>query len=46
MEFVHLAPKGTVDVQIFLQTAADSLVDSGVLGIFTPMYFTVAKKPE
>jgi sterol 24-C-methyltransferase len=46
MEFVHLAPKGTVEVQEFLQTAADSLVESGELAIFTPMYFTVAQKPE
>jgi sterol 24-C-methyltransferase len=44
-ESIGVVPKGTVQVQQFLQTAAISLVDGGVLGVFTPSFFTIAQKP-
>eukprot|EP01094_Clydonella_sp_ATCC50884_P028604 TRINITY_DN8636_c0_g1_i2.p3 TRINITY_DN8636_c0_g1~~TRINITY_DN8636_c0_g1_i2.p3 ORF type:complete len:157 (+),score=53.24 TRINITY_DN8636_c0_g1_i2:730-1200(+) len=46
LEYVKLAPAGTVEVQEFLQTAADNLVLGGQTGTFTPAFFTVARKPE
>ncbi len=46
MERVRIAPKGATDVSSLLNRAADALVEGGRLGIFTPMYFTLAKKPE
>ena len=46
MERVRLAPKGSTEVSTVLNTAADALVRAGELGIFTPMYFYVARKPE
>ncbi|KAG6628252.1 hypothetical protein CIPAW_14G001900 [Carya illinoinensis] len=45
LEFVGLAPKGSQRVQIFLEQAADGLAEGGRRGIFTPMYFFVARKP-
>jgi len=45
LESVGLVPKGTSRVQVFLQTAAIALVDGGRTGIFTPSFFTVARKP-
>ncbi|KAL6080653.1 Sterol 24-C-methyltransferase [Balamuthia mandrillaris] len=44
-EKVGLVPKGTTGVSEFLQTAAVSLVRGGELGIFTPMFFHLARKP-
>ncbi|NOY94222.1 MAG: methyltransferase domain-containing protein [Deltaproteobacteria bacterium] len=46
LERVHLAPQGTSEVSSFLNRAADALVAGGETGIFTPMYFFHAKKPE
>ena len=45
LEPLRLVPKGTTDVQDFLNLAADSLVAGGRLGIFTPMYYFNARKP-
>jgi len=45
MEFLHLAPKGTCKVQAMLQHAAVGLREGGELGIFTPMFLLVARKP-
>lgn len=41
-----MAPEGTQAVSSFLNDAADALVAGGDLGIFTPMYFALARKPE
>ena len=46
LEPLRVVPKGTTDVQDFLNLAADSLVAGGRLGIFTPMFFFKARKPE
>ncbi|CEJ01591.1 Putative Sterol 24-C-methyltransferase [Rhizopus microsporus] len=46
LEKVGLAPKGTVETQKVLETAADALVAGAQAGIFSPMYFFVAKKPQ
>ena len=46
LESLRVVPKGTTDVQDFLNLAADSLVAGGRLGIFTPMFYFKARKPE
>ena len=45
LELVGLAPAGTGDVSAFLNKAADGLVGGGETEIFTPMFFTLARKP-
>ena len=45
LEFLGLAPKGTSGVSAFLNKAADGLVGGGQEEIFTPMFFTLARKP-
>ncbi|XP_015582645.1 cycloartenol-C-24-methyltransferase [Ricinus communis] len=45
LEFLGLAPEGSQRVQAFLEQAADALVAGGKRGIFTPMYFFLARKP-
>jgi sterol 24-C-methyltransferase len=45
LETLHLSPRGTVQVHDVLRTAQRSLVEGGRLGIFTPSYFWVARKP-
>jgi sterol 24-C-methyltransferase len=45
LERLNVAPKGSQDVSAFLMRAADALVQGGELGIFTPMYFFLARKP-
>jgi len=45
LEFLGLAPKGTSGVSAFLNKAADGLVGGGETEIFTPMFFTLARKP-
>jgi len=44
LERLRIAPKGTRAVSSFLNECADSLVGGGKLGIFTPMYFALARK--
>ncbi|MCG8591738.1 MAG: methyltransferase domain-containing protein [Proteobacteria bacterium] len=46
LEAVRLAPRGTTDVSDFLNRAADALVAGGETGIFTPMFFFHARKPD
>ena len=45
LEPLGLVPKGTVEVQTFLSLGADSLVEGGRMGIFTPMFYFKARKP-
>ncbi|KAJ2355020.1 Delta(24)-sterol C-methyltransferase [Coemansia erecta] len=45
LEKVGIAPKGTVQVQDVLSTAADGLVNGAKMEIFTPMYLIVGRKP-
>ena len=46
MEKVGAAPVGAQAVSEMLQAGADSLIEGGRLGIFTPMYFFLARNPE
>lgn len=45
LEAVCIAPKGTYKVQQMLTATADDLVAGGQIGIFTPCYFFLARKP-
>mmetsp|Transcript_18115 Transcript_18115/g.61698 ORF Transcript_18115/g.61698 Transcript_18115/m.61698 type:complete len:346 (-) Transcript_18115:1032-2069(-) len=45
LETVGIAPKGSMRVSGFLKKGADALVEGGRKGIYTAMYFTVARKP-
>ena len=45
-EKVRLVPGGTTEVSTILNNGADSLVEGGESGIFTPMFFFLARKPE
>jgi len=45
METLHIAPKGTSQTHHMLCSAADALAKGGVQGIFTPMFFYLARKP-
>ncbi len=45
LERTRLAAKGTAAVNEMLSRGADALVEAGETGIFTPMYFFVARKP-
>ena len=45
LEALGIVPRGTVRVSGFLNLCAAAMVDSGRLGIFTPMYFLYARKP-
>ncbi|KAG0040653.1 Delta(24)-sterol C-methyltransferase [Podila clonocystis] len=45
MEKLHLVPPGSTTVQKILETSADSLVEGAIAGIFTPMFFFIARKP-
>jgi len=46
METVHLAPKGTLEIHNLLLNVASDLVQAGRLGIFSPSYFYLARKPK
>jgi sterol 24-C-methyltransferase len=46
MENLRLAPRGSTKVSALLNKTADALVQGGELGIFTPMYFFLVRKPE
>jgi len=46
LECLHIAPRGSTAVSTFLNAAAETLVRAGESGIFTPMYFFHARKPE
>ena len=45
-EKVRLVPTGTAEVSRILNKGADSLVEGGESGIFTPMFFFLARKPD
>ncbi len=45
-EAIGLVKKGVVKTQKILLVAADSLVQAGEKGIFTPMYLIIVSKPE
>lgn len=46
LEKFAMAPRGSVAVQDFLCKGADALVAGGKLGIFTPMYYFLVRKPR
>ena len=46
LEFIRFAPKGTQAVHTMLLKAAVNLEAGGDLGIFSPMYLIVMKKPS
>ena len=46
LERLRVVPRGTTHVSSVLNLAAASLAEAGRLGIFTPMYFFLARKPE
>src|SRR6202000_2916603 len=45
MEGVGLAPKGTTETAKLLGTTGTAIAESGRLGIFTPMFMFIARKP-
>ncbi len=45
-ERLRLFPEGSRAVSTLLNSAADALVEGGRSGIFTPMFFFLARKPE
>ncbi|CAG8452512.1 10013_t:CDS:2 [Acaulospora morrowiae] len=45
LEKVGVAPAGSLETQRVLETAGDCLVEGGRLGIFTPMFLLVGRKP-
>lgn len=45
LEGVRLVPKGTQAISTLLNRAADDLVTSGELGIFTPLYYFKVRRP-
>jgi sterol 24-C-methyltransferase len=46
LEKLRIAPQGSTEISSLLSSGADAFVASGELGIFTPMYFYLAKKPN
>jgi sterol 24-C-methyltransferase len=45
LELVRVAPRGATAVSSFLNAAADAIVRGGQTGTFTPMFYTLARKP-
>lgn len=45
LEWLRLAPAGTSEASKMLNLNADTLVESGKLGIFTPSFLILARKP-
>jgi sterol 24-C-methyltransferase len=45
LEKLRIAPSGTTEASQLLNVAADSLVEGGDAGIFTPMFLVHARKP-
>lgn len=46
LEALRFVPRGTVQVSEMLNFEATALAEAGRLGLFTPMYFVLARKPE
>jgi len=45
LELARIAPKGSAAVSSFLNAAAEAIVRGGETGIFTPMFYVLARKP-
>ena len=45
LEFFGIAPPGTCAAHDVLELAARNLAKGGQMGIFTPMYFMLLRKP-
>ena len=45
-ERLRLVPEGATAVSTMLNVGADALVEGGTSGIFTPMFFFLARKPQ
>ena len=45
-ERLRMVPEGATAVSTLLNTGADALVDGGESGVFTPMFFFLARKPR
>ena len=45
LEHLKIAPSGSIRVSQMLNSTADDLVEAGKLGIFSPDYFFMARKP-
>ena len=46
LEAIKVVPDGTSEVARLLNIGANSLAEAGRLGIFTPMYFALARNPN
>jgi sterol 24-C-methyltransferase len=46
LEKIRIAPPGTGEASQLLNVAADSVVEGGELGIFTPSFMVHARRPE
>lgn len=46
LERLGIVPRGTTQVSSLLNLAAVALAEAGRLGIFTPMYFVLARRPD
>ena len=46
LERLRVVPEGARAVSTLLNAAADSLVEGGKYGVFTPMFFFLARKPR
>ncbi len=46
LEALHIAPRGSARVAATLNLCAVAMAEAGRLGIFTPMYFIHARKPD
>ena len=44
LERLHVVPRGTTTVAAFLRISGDAFAEAGRLGIFSPMYFVLARK--
>ena len=45
-ERLRVVPKGTTDVSTMLNAGADAMVEGGESGIYTPVFFFLARKPR
>ena len=46
LERLRIVPRGTTRVSAILNVGAAAFAEAGRLGIFSPMYFILARKPE
>ncbi|MGB5811386.1 MAG: methyltransferase domain-containing protein [Polyangiales bacterium] len=46
LEALRVVPKGSTEVSVMLSAAAEALIAGGELGIFTPNYFLLARRPD